>query len=60
LFEAYPIRTIPGLTVEDVRAICAARHPSLDFSQVFPLKHVAAVTSRAFSPEEQALGFFSR
>jgi hypothetical protein len=38
------------------------RHPGLDFSQVSrtDLAYIAAVTSRAITSEDRALGFFTR
>ena len=56
---------VPVLTMEDVRSIAAIRHPDVDFDdpsltseEIF--LHVNALTSRALTPEEQALGHFTR
>jgi hypothetical protein len=49
--------------MEDIRSICAVRFPESDFSSLdFGELALAvnAVTSSAITPEEQALGFFTR
>jgi hypothetical protein len=53
---------IPVLNLNIIQSICAARYPDLDFSSLSSeeIAMVAAVTSSAITPEEQALGFFTR
>ena len=55
----------PELTVADVRAIAAIRHPDIDFSEEhLPTDEIemiiSAIQSHAITPAEQALGRFTR
>ena len=56
---------VPALTVADIRSIVAIRYPESDFSlEAIPNEHICvmikAIRSQAMTPEEQALGRFTR
>ena len=56
---------VPTLSIPDIRAIAAIRHPGIDFSETSISTEevgvvINAITSHAITPEEQALGRFTR